>query len=52
MEGTDAVRVLLLDDDPDCANSTAMLFRHFGAEVRTSTILGWRATKRARSSPI
>jgi CheY-like chemotaxis protein len=35
MEGTDPVRVLLIDDDPDCANSTAMLLRHFGAETRT-----------------
>jgi CheY-like chemotaxis protein len=35
MKGTDAVRVLLIDDDPDCANSTAMLLRHFGAKART-----------------
>jgi CheY-like chemotaxis protein len=28
------VRVLLLDDDRDGANSTAMLLRHFGAEAR------------------
>lgn len=35
MQGTDAVRVLLIDDDRDCANSTAILLRHFGAEART-----------------
>jgi CheY-like chemotaxis protein len=34
MEDTQAVRVLLIDDEPDCANSTAMLVRHFGAEAR------------------
>ena len=28
-----AVRVLLVDEDPDGANSTAMLLRHFGAEA-------------------
>jgi len=27
------VRVLLVDDDPDGAKSTAMLLRHFGAEA-------------------
>jgi len=35
IEDTQAVRVLLIDDDPDCANSTAMLLRHFGAEARS-----------------
>lgn len=34
MECSPAVRVLLVDDDRDGANSTAMLLRHFGAEVR------------------
>jgi CheY-like chemotaxis protein len=34
MEDIQAVRVLLIDDDPDCANSAAMLLRHFGAEAR------------------
>ena len=34
MEDTQAVRILLIDDDPDCANSTAILLRHFGAEAR------------------
>ncbi len=29
----DVVRVLLVDDDRDGANSTAMLLRHFGAEA-------------------
>ena len=33
MECRPAVRVLLVDDDRDGANSTAMLLRHFGAEV-------------------
>jgi CheY-like chemotaxis protein len=33
MECTQAVRVLLVDDDHDGANSTAMLLRHFGAET-------------------
>lgn len=33
MDGPSAVRVLLVDDDPDGANSTAMLLRHFGAEA-------------------
>lgn len=33
METTEAVRVLLVDDDHDGANSTAMLLRHFGAET-------------------
>jgi len=35
MDGTHAVRVLLIDDDQDCANSTAIILRHFGAEART-----------------
>lgn len=35
MRGTQAVRVLLIDDDRDCSNSTAILLRHFGAEART-----------------
>jgi DNA-binding response OmpR family regulator len=35
MEGANSVRVLLIDDDADCANSTAILLRHFGAEART-----------------
>lgn len=35
MERTDAVRVLLIDDDRDCANSTALILRHFGADART-----------------
>jgi CheY-like chemotaxis protein len=35
MVGANSVRVLLIDDDPDCANSTAILLRHFGAETRT-----------------
>lgn len=35
METTQAVRVLLVDDDHDGANSTAMLLRHFGAEAHT-----------------
>jgi DNA-binding response OmpR family regulator len=35
MENSPAVRVLLIDDDHDGANSTAMLLRHFGAEART-----------------
>lgn len=30
-----ALRVLLLDDDPDSANTTALLLRHFGVEART-----------------
>jgi CheY-like chemotaxis protein len=34
MECRPAVRVLLVGDDCDGANSTAMLLRHFGAEVR------------------
>ena len=34
MECRPAVRELLVDDDRDGANSTAMLLRHFGAEVR------------------
>lgn len=34
MECSPAVRVLLVDEDDDGANSTAMLLRHFGAEVR------------------
>lgn len=33
METNEAVRVLLVDDDHDGANSTAMLLRHFGAEA-------------------
>jgi CheY-like chemotaxis protein len=33
MESSGAVRVLLVDDDPDGANSTAMLLRHFGADA-------------------
>ena len=33
MESSCAVRVLVVDDDPDGANSTAMLLRHFGAEA-------------------
>lgn len=35
MDGTQAVRVLLIDDDQDCANSMAIILRHFGAEART-----------------
>lgn len=35
MEDNDAVRVLLIDDDRDCANSTALILRHFGALART-----------------
>jgi CheY-like chemotaxis protein len=35
MEDTQAIRVLLIDDDRDCANSTAILLRHFGADART-----------------
>ncbi len=35
MEANQALRVLLIDDEPDCANSTAILLRHFGAEART-----------------
>lgn len=34
MEDIQAVRVLLIDDDPECANSAAILLRHFGAEAR------------------
>lgn len=33
IDSTAVVRVLLVDDDPDGANSTAMLLRHFGAEA-------------------
>ena len=33
MERAQAVRVLLVDDDHDGANSTAVLLRHFGAET-------------------
>jgi CheY-like chemotaxis protein len=35
MEGANSVRVLLIDDDRDCANSMAILLRHFGAETRS-----------------
>lgn len=34
MNGDGAVRVLLIDDDADCASSSAIVLRHFGAEAR------------------